>query len=94
MAHLLKEYVCCGNQTLIAYVHQSIILITTESSKKGATKKKRGPYCEPGKHNPAATSHDEDHCYQLHPHLRLPRFSNQSNKATTQLVEVDDGHES
>ncbi|KNZ53957.1 hypothetical protein VP01_3091g2 [Puccinia sorghi] len=67
-----------------------------ESSKKGARKKKKGPYCEPGKHNPAATSHDEDHCYQLHPHLRPPRFSNQSQseKATTQLVEVDDGHES
>ncbi|KNZ61185.1 uncharacterized protein VP01_14400g1, partial [Puccinia sorghi] len=40
-----------------------------ESSKKGVRKKKQGPYCEPGKHNPAATSHNEDHCYQLHPHL-------------------------
>ncbi|KNZ45071.1 hypothetical protein VP01_8512g1, partial [Puccinia sorghi] len=65
-----------------------------ESSKKGARNKKRGPYCEPGKHNPAAMSHDEDHCYQLHPHLCPPCFSNQSNKATTQLVESDDGNKS
>ncbi|KNZ53955.1 hypothetical protein VP01_3092g4 [Puccinia sorghi] len=65
-----------------------------ESFKKGARKKKRGPYCKPGKHNPGATSHDKDHCYQLYPHLRPPRFSNQSEKAITQLVEVDNGHES
>ncbi|KNZ49013.1 uncharacterized protein VP01_5264g4, partial [Puccinia sorghi] len=58
--------------------------------KKGK-KKKRGVYCDPGKHNPAATSHDAEHCYQLHPELRPPKHT---EKATTQLVEVNDGHES
>ncbi|KNZ52648.1 uncharacterized protein VP01_3491g1, partial [Puccinia sorghi] len=62
-------------------------------AKKGK-KKKRGPYCDPGKHNPAATSHDAEHCYQLHPELCPPHFSRPSEKATTQLVEVNDGHES
>ncbi|KNZ53707.1 hypothetical protein VP01_315g2 [Puccinia sorghi] len=49
-------------------------------------RKERDPYCESGKHNPSATSHDEDHCYQLHPHL-CPKFLNHSEKATTQLME-------
>ncbi|KNZ62939.1 uncharacterized protein VP01_12048g1, partial [Puccinia sorghi] len=31
--------------------------------KKGK-KKKQGVYCDPGKHNPAATSHDAEHCCQ------------------------------
>ncbi|KNZ52963.1 uncharacterized protein VP01_3383g2 [Puccinia sorghi] len=46
------------------------------------------------RHNPAATSHDAEHCYQIHPKLRPPQFSRPYEKATTQLVEVNDGHES
>ncbi|KAI7951918.1 hypothetical protein MJO28_007602 [Puccinia striiformis f. sp. tritici] len=51
---------------------------------------------EPGKHNPAVTSHDADHCWQLHPELRPTSWGNSSSEYTpaTQLVEVDDGHES
>ncbi|KNZ47306.1 uncharacterized protein VP01_651g3 [Puccinia sorghi] len=37
---------------------------------KGKKKTRRGPFCAPGKHNPEATSHDADHCWQLHPELR------------------------
>ncbi|KNZ50325.1 hypothetical protein VP01_448g6 [Puccinia sorghi] len=59
--------------------------------KKGKKKFRRGPYCAPGKHNSEATSHDADHCWQLHPELRPP---NSFNPPTTQLVEVDEGHES
>ncbi|KNZ58806.1 hypothetical protein VP01_185g8 [Puccinia sorghi] len=65
-------------------------------SKKGK-KKKRGPYCAPGKHNPEATSHDADHCWQLHPEQRPPTKlagSHSGQTPTTQLVEVEDGHES
>ncbi|KNZ58199.1 elongation factor 1 alpha [Puccinia sorghi] len=36
-------------------------------SKKGKKKGCRGPYCPSGKHNPEATSHDAEHCWQLHP---------------------------
>ncbi|KAI7940222.1 hypothetical protein MJO28_013874 [Puccinia striiformis f. sp. tritici] len=47
-----------------------------ESTKGGKGKGRRQPKtqvkikCDPGKHNPAATSHDAAHCYQLHPELR------------------------
>ncbi|KNZ44714.1 hypothetical protein VP01_88g6 [Puccinia sorghi] len=67
-------------------------------SKKGKRKVRRGPFCAPGKHNPEA-SHDADHCWQLHPELR-PNSSGKSpgtvssQTPTTQLVEVDEGHES
>ncbi|KNZ51977.1 hypothetical protein VP01_3743g1 [Puccinia sorghi] len=52
-----------------------------------------------GKHNPEATSHDADHCWKLHPELRPPQSSKtfgptSTQTPTTQLVEVDDGHES
>ncbi|KNZ49487.1 hypothetical protein VP01_498g4 [Puccinia sorghi] len=67
-------------------------------SKKGKKKSRRGPYCAPGKHNPEATSHDADHCWQLHPERRPNPSKNSaggsSHPPTTQLVEVDDGHES
>ncbi|KNZ61147.1 hypothetical protein VP01_1446g6 [Puccinia sorghi] len=66
-------------------------------SKKGKKKGRRGAYCAPGKHNPEATSHDADHCWQLHPELRPTNSSktyNPINPPTTQLVEVDEGHES
>ena len=64
-------------------------------SKKGKKKGRRGPYCAPGKHNPEAT-HDAEHCYQLHPELRPSNTSKStaaSNPPTTQLVEVNEGHE-
>ncbi|KAI7957570.1 hypothetical protein MJO28_004665, partial [Puccinia striiformis f. sp. tritici] len=50
----------------------------------------------PGKHNPAVTSHDEDHCWQLHPELRPASWGTSAAHSVpaTQLVEVDDGHES
>ncbi|KNZ60175.1 uncharacterized protein VP01_15g9 [Puccinia sorghi] len=73
---------------------ENVLALIHKSSKKGVRKKKQDPYCKPGKHNPAATSHDAYHCYQLHPHLRPPQFTKQSEKAKTQLMEVDDGHES
>ncbi|KNZ50358.1 hypothetical protein VP01_446g5 [Puccinia sorghi] len=67
-------------------------------SKKGRKKTRRGPYCAPGKHNPEATSHDADHCWQVHPELRPAQSSKgtsgHSQTPTTQLVEVEDGHES
>ncbi|KNZ57410.1 hypothetical protein VP01_2168g1 [Puccinia sorghi] len=67
-------------------------------SKKGKKKGKRGPYCAPGKHNSEATSHDAEHCWQLHPEQRPNNGSKSSSYGshppTTQLVEVDDGHES
>ncbi|KNZ54328.1 hypothetical protein VP01_2976g1 [Puccinia sorghi] len=68
-------------------------------SKKGKKKGRRGPYCAPGKHNPEATSHNADHCWQLHPELRPPSSTSKGNGVsssypTTQLVEVDEGHES
>ncbi|KNZ54734.1 hypothetical protein VP01_2871g2 [Puccinia sorghi] len=67
-------------------------------SKKGKKKNRRGLYCAPGKHNPEVTSHDAYHCWQLHPELR-PNSSKTTNSGsyhppTTQLVKVDDGHES
>ncbi|KNZ47952.1 hypothetical protein VP01_6016g2 [Puccinia sorghi] len=67
----------------------------SKKGEKGARKKKR-VYCEPGKHNPASKTHDEDHCYQVHPHLRPACFGSQPQPVnpTTQLVEVDNGHES
>ncbi|KNZ44023.1 hypothetical protein VP01_9584g1, partial [Puccinia sorghi] len=39
-------------------------------SKKEKKKARRGPFCAPGKHNPEATSHDANHCWQPHPKLR------------------------
>ncbi|KNZ55146.1 hypothetical protein VP01_2754g3 [Puccinia sorghi] len=63
-------------------------------SKKGKKKIRRGPYCAPGKHNPEATGHDADHCWQLHPELRPSKFGASSSNPTTQLVEAEDGHES
>ncbi|KNZ54032.1 hypothetical protein VP01_3068g1 [Puccinia sorghi] len=66
-------------------------------SKKGKRKGKRGPYCAPGKHNPEATSHDAEHCWQLHPEQRPnngSKLGTNSSQPATQLVEVDDGHES
>ncbi|KNZ55783.1 hypothetical protein VP01_2583g3 [Puccinia sorghi] len=65
-------------------------------SKKGKKKGKCGPYCAPGKHNPEATSHNADHFWQLHPEQR-PNSGAKSaanGPPTTQLVEVDEGHES
>ncbi|KNZ60302.1 hypothetical protein VP01_1576g4 [Puccinia sorghi] len=67
--------------------------------KKGKKKSRRGPYCAPGKHNPEATSHDAEHCWQEHPELRPTagsKFSSPgfSRAPITQLVEVDDGQES
>ncbi|KNZ50947.1 uncharacterized protein VP01_4160g1, partial [Puccinia sorghi] len=64
--------------------------------KKGK-KRNKHVYCAPGKHNPEAKSHDAEHCWQLHPEQRPSSKSNgsSSNQApTTQLVEVEDGHES
>ncbi|KNZ54794.1 hypothetical protein VP01_2854g6 [Puccinia sorghi] len=65
-------------------------------SKKGKKKGKHGPYCEPGKHNPEATSHDSDHCWKLHPEQRLnsgsKSFSNGTHHPTTQLDEANNGH--
>ncbi|KNZ57422.1 hypothetical protein VP01_2163g1 [Puccinia sorghi] len=48
---------------------------------------------------PEATSHDADHCWQLHPELRPLNSNSKPNglsfsNPTTQLVEVDEGHES
>ncbi|KAI7948073.1 hypothetical protein MJO28_009981 [Puccinia striiformis f. sp. tritici] len=71
-----------------------------ESSKgnkgKGRKPAANGKPGEPGKHNPAVTSHDADHCWQLHPELRPASWGNSTSGHTpaTQLVEVDDGHES
>ncbi|KNZ63824.1 hypothetical protein VP01_10982g1, partial [Puccinia sorghi] len=68
--------------------------------KKGKKKARRGPFCAPGKHNHEATSHDANHCWQLHPELRpsnggkLLGTTSGPQAPTTQLVEVDEGHES
>ncbi|KNZ63606.1 uncharacterized protein VP01_1120g1 [Puccinia sorghi] len=64
-----------------------------ELSKTGKKKMKQGPYCEPGKDNPASTSHNANHHYQLHPELRPPHFLKPIKKATTQLVEVENSVE-
>ncbi|KNZ50327.1 hypothetical protein VP01_448g8 [Puccinia sorghi] len=81
--------------------HSDSAAALIHESKKGRKKTRRGPYCAPGKHNPEAIGHDADHCWQLHPELR-PASYNKGNSsgsgppqaATTQLVEVDEGHES
>ncbi|KAI7956645.1 hypothetical protein MJO28_003740 [Puccinia striiformis f. sp. tritici] len=61
---------------------------------KGKNRKSTKIQCEAGKHNPAATSHDTEHCYQVHPDLRPASWGVPSSAPATQLVEVDDGHES
>ncbi|KNZ51721.1 hypothetical protein VP01_3848g1 [Puccinia sorghi] len=58
-----------------------------------------GLFCAPGKHTPEATGHDADHCWQLHHKLRPPVPSKSGalksiQNPTTQLVEVNNGHES
>ncbi|KNZ45683.1 uncharacterized protein VP01_7912g1, partial [Puccinia sorghi] len=65
-----------------ALIHES-----SKKEEKGARKKKH-VYCKPGKRNPALKTHDEDHCYQVHPHLRPAHFGSQLQKVnpTTQLV--------
>ncbi|KNZ56255.1 hypothetical protein VP01_2453g5 [Puccinia sorghi] len=70
-----------------------------EKPAKGKKKGQNGPFCAPGKHNPEATSHNADHCWQLHPKLRPPngrKFFGESSSQppTTKLVEVNKGHES
>ncbi|KAI7951517.1 hypothetical protein MJO28_007201 [Puccinia striiformis f. sp. tritici] len=70
----------------------------TDGQSEQRRNRKNGNFCEPGKdgkpgkHNPDATLHDVDHCWQVHPERR-PDF-NSSNNPVTQLVEVDNGHES
>ncbi|KNZ51046.1 uncharacterized protein VP01_4111g1 [Puccinia sorghi] len=67
-------------------------------SKKGKKKGKRGPFCAPRKHNAEATSHDAEHCLQLHleqrPNSGFKSSSNGPHPPTTKLVEVNNGHES
>ncbi|KNZ64050.1 uncharacterized protein VP01_10736g1, partial [Puccinia sorghi] len=66
-------------------------------SKKGKKKGKRGPLCALGEHNPEVTSHDAEHCWQLHPEQRpnsgFKSSSNGPHPPTTQLVEVNDDHD-
>ncbi|POW21890.1 hypothetical protein PSHT_01837 [Puccinia striiformis] len=74
----------------------SALMHESTKSKKGKGRRAVKTRCEPGTHNPAATSHDAAHCYQLHPELRPASWGPLSGNAApaTQLVEVDDGHES
>ncbi|KNZ49105.1 hypothetical protein VP01_5209g1, partial [Puccinia sorghi] len=79
--------------------HLSLRLeLATSLPRRRDKKNRQGPYCAPGKHNSEATSHDAENCWQLHPELRPPQSfkgnSGHSQTPTTQLVEVEDGHES
>ncbi|PLW26249.1 hypothetical protein PCANC_26631 [Puccinia coronata f. sp. avenae] len=77
----------------------SALIHKSEKGKK-KTSKRGGPICEKGQHNPEVKSHTADFCWQIHPHLKIAHDAKFNNKAkpvekpATQLVEVDDGHES
>ncbi|KNZ48081.1 hypothetical protein VP01_5929g2 [Puccinia sorghi] len=84
---------------LIKYITEAPAILNGAAAEAWKKKGERGPYCAPGKHNPEATSHDADHCWQRHPELRHLNSNSKPNglsfsNPTTQLVEVDEGHES
>ncbi|KNZ60467.1 hypothetical protein VP01_154g10 [Puccinia sorghi] len=61
-------------------------------SKKGKKKGKHGPYCEPGKHNPEATSHNAEHCWQLHTEQRpISEVSLLLTEAASKPIVLDSG---